>query len=131
MESTVSHTFGGQQTKVLGHFLSHIIRLFGGASKTRDLDGLLGLERADAQFHNLSIANRVPGMAVSFLDQGETVLQKGYGCSDLGKKTGVDPERTLFRVASISKCITGLAVGRMVEEGLIDLDAPFHGYVPD
>src|SRR5690606_3890438 len=131
MESTVSHTFGGQQSKVLGHFFSHIVRLFGASSKLRELDGLSDLERADALFHNLSVANRIPGMAVSFLHYGETVLQKGYGCSDLGKKSGVDPERTLFRIASISKCITGLALGRMVEEGLIDLDVPFHRYVPD
>ncbi len=131
MESTVSHTFGGQQSKVLGHFFSHIVRLFGASSKLRELDGLSDLERADALFHNLSVANRIPGMAVSFLHYGETVLQKGYGRSDLGKKTPVDPERTLFRIASISKCITGLALGRMVEEGLIDLDAPFHNYVPE
>lgn len=69
-------------------------------------------------------------MAVTLLDQGAPVLQKGYGFADLKKKTRVDPQGTLFRVASISKCITALALGRILEEGLVELDAPFHHYVP-
>lgn len=69
-------------------------------------------------------------MAATILKNGETVLQKGYGFADLERKVSVNPEKTIFRIASISKCITGIALGKMVEEGLIDLDTSFYEYVP-
>lgn len=69
-------------------------------------------------------------MAVTILRDGVTLLQKGYGFANLENKTAVDPKKTVFRIASISKCIAGVALGKMVEEGLIDLDASFYDYVP-
>ena len=69
-------------------------------------------------------------MAVTILRDGETILQKGYGYADLERKISVNPKETIFRIASISKCITGIALGKMVEEGLIDFDASFFEYVP-
>lgn len=91
---------------------------------------MLGLERVDALFHNLVAEKQVPGLAVTFLDKGETVLQKGYGSSNLEENTLVDPKQTVFRIASISKCITGLALGKMVEDGILDFDDSFYVYVP-
>lgn len=69
-------------------------------------------------------------MSVTILQNGRTLLQKGYGYSNLEKRTKVAPENSIFRVASISKCITGLALGKMVEDGLLDVDASFYDYVP-
>lgn len=69
-------------------------------------------------------------MAVTVLEKGAVVLQKGYGFSNLEDRTRIDPQQTIFRIASISKCITGLALGKMVEEGLVDLDTSFYLYVP-
>lgn len=43
----------------------------------------------------------------------------------------MDPDCSLLRIASISKCITGLALGRMVDQGLLALDADFREYVPE
>ncbi len=89
-----------------------------------------GLEKANALFHNLVAEKKVPGLAVTILDNGEKVLQKGYGFADLENRDKVDPKRTVFRIASISKCITGLALGKMVEDGIVDLDESFYTYVP-
>ena len=88
------------------------------------------MEKADVLFHNLVAERKVPGIGVTILDRGEIVLQKGYGFANLEGRTRIDPRQTIFRIASISKCITGLALGRMVEEGLVDLDASFYEYVP-
>ncbi|GLU42578.1 serine hydrolase [Muricauda sp. NBRC 101325] len=92
--------------------------------------GLQGLERADIIFHNLVAEKKVPGLAVTILEKGEIVLQKGYGFSDLEEKIKVDPRQTVFRIASISKCITGLALGKMIEDHIVDLDESFYSYVP-
>ena len=58
------------------------------------LDSLVG--RCMEKFH-------VPGVVVVVVHAGETVIAKGYGYADLEKKTAVDPDKTLFRVASVSK----------------------------
>lgn len=113
----------------LGNFIPYIKRLLS-FPKIKPLDGLHGLEKGDACFHNLIAEKKVPGLAVTILDKGQVVFQKGYGHADLEGKIPVDPQRTVFRIASISKCITALALGKMMEEGLVDLDTSFYAYVP-
>ncbi len=73
---------------------------------------------------------QIPGMAISVLKNGKTFYQKGFGYARIENQQGVDPESTLFRAASASKPIAATALARMTEEGIIDLDAPFHEYVP-
>lgn len=114
----------------MGNLFAHIKSYFSPFPKVKSLDGLQGLEKVDALFHNLAAEKKVPGLAVTFLDKGETVLQKGYGFSNLDKKIFVDPKQTVFRIASISKCITGLALGKMVEDRIINLDESIYTYVP-
>ncbi|MEX0363143.1 MAG: serine hydrolase domain-containing protein, partial [Allomuricauda sp.] len=96
----------------------------------RSIEDLQGLKMVDAMFTDLATEIRVPGMAVSVIKQGRPLLQKGYGHANLEEKTAVDPQTTLFRIASVSKCITGLALARMVEEGLLNLDDSFYKHVP-
>ncbi|WP_375323659.1 serine hydrolase domain-containing protein [Flagellimonas sp. GZD32] len=98
--------------------------------KVKTLGALVGMKKTDAIFHNLVAEKKVPGLSVTILSKGETVLQKGYGFSDLEKNIRVKPKSTVFRIASISKCITGLALGKMVEDGIVDLDESFYTYVP-
>ncbi|MFT0716314.1 serine hydrolase domain-containing protein [Flagellimonas lutimaris] len=95
------------------------------------MEGLYGLEKANALFHNLVAEKKVPGLAVVILDKGEIQLQKGYGFANLENRKKIDPKQTVFRIASISKCITGLALGKMMEDGIVDLDESFYTYVPD
>ncbi len=111
-------------------FFHFIKNLFNSNSPSKNLNGLQGFELADAIFHNLIAEQKVPGISTTILKQGEIILQKGYGYADLENKIVVDPQKTIFRIASISKCITGLAFGKMVEEGLLHWDDSFYKYVP-
>ncbi len=72
----------------------------------------------------------VPGLAVSVFKNGKIFYQKGFGYADIENKKSVDPDNTLFRAASASKPIAATALAKMISEGIIDLDAPFHHYVP-
>ena len=83
------------------------------------MNGGKGLEQVDIILHNLITDKKVPGLAITIMDNGGKVLQKGYGFADLENRDKVDPKRTVFRIASISKCITGLALGKMVMMRLI------------
>jgi CubicO group peptidase (beta-lactamase class C family) len=110
--------------------LSLIKSWFAPFPKVRSLDGLHGLDKADVLFHNLVAERKVPGLAVSVFDKREVHLQKGYGFANLESREKIDPKSTVFRIASISKCITGLAFGKMVEEGILGWDDSLYDYEP-
>ncbi len=108
----------------------YIKGLFRNKEKPVSLEGLEGVQKADALLHNLIAEHKIPGMAVTILRKGKTVLEKGYGYADIEKRIGVNPQQTVFRIASISKCITALALGKMVEEGMLNWDSSLYDYVP-
>jgi len=71
----------------------------------------------------------VAGSEVVVVKDGKVLLQKGYGFSDLAKRTPVDIERTLFRPGSVSKLFTWTAVMQLVEQGKLDLDQDVNTYI--
>ena len=81
-----------------------------------------GVERIDAAMNDVMTRHAPPGIAVAVVRGGKLVFAKGYGTADLA---GTEPLRAdhLFRVASVSKPVTGIAALRAIEEGLLDPDA--------
>jgi CubicO group peptidase (beta-lactamase class C family) len=71
----------------------------------------------------------IAGAVVVVVKDGAVVVEKGYGYSDVEKRTPVDPERTLFRPGSVSKLFTWTAVMQLVEQGKLDLDADINQYL--
>jgi CubicO group peptidase (beta-lactamase class C family) len=72
--------------------------------------------------------DRVPGGAVAIIQSGELVFLEGFGVDAQGRP--VSPE-TGFRLGSMSKAFTALAVMRMVEAGAISLDQRVVEVLPD
>ena len=91
---------------------------------------LKGLVKADVLLQKLIEEHKIPGLAVTVLKKGNIKFQKGYGYANIEEKELIDPEKTKFRVASVSKPIAATALAHMVAEGMIDLDASFYTYVP-
>jgi CubicO group peptidase (beta-lactamase class C family) len=83
-------------------------------------DGIipLQLERSD-----------VAGASVLVMKDGQLLLQKGYGYSNFKDKKPVDPTTTIFRLASISKLFTWVAVMQLREQGKLDLDTDINQYL--
>ncbi len=75
----------------------------------------------------------VVGATVVIVDDGEVVTQRGFGWAEVNSDgigvRPVDPDGTLFRIGSISKLLVATAVMQLVEEGLLDLDAPVTEYL--
>ncbi|MDY6944780.1 MAG: serine hydrolase domain-containing protein [Pseudomonadota bacterium] len=71
----------------------------------------------------------IAGAVVVVVKDGEVLLQKGYGYSDVAAREPVDPELTLFRPGSISKLFTWTAVMQQVEQGKLDLDKDVNDYL--
>ena len=72
--------------------------------------------------------DHIAGLAVSVVQDGQVILKRGYGFAGPGRP--VDPDRTLFRIGSISKTFTWIAVMKEVEAGRMRLDAPINDYLP-
>jgi CubicO group peptidase (beta-lactamase class C family) len=71
----------------------------------------------------------IAGAVVVVVKDGQVLTQRGYGFSDVEKRTPVSPETTLFRPGSVSKLFTWTAVMQLVEQGKIDLDKDVNAYL--
>ena len=71
----------------------------------------------------------IAGAVVAVVKDGKILTERGYGYSDVAKRTPVDPKLTLFRPGSVSKLFTWTAVMQLVEQGKIDLDADVNQYL--
>ncbi|HXH50580.1 MAG TPA: serine hydrolase domain-containing protein [Terriglobia bacterium] len=71
----------------------------------------------------------IPGAAFVLVKDGKVIFSKGYGYADLGSRTPVVPEQTVFRVGSVSKVFTATAVMQLVEGGKLDLHANVNHYL--
>jgi CubicO group peptidase (beta-lactamase class C family) len=84
------------------------------------MDGLLKKEMDE---------NHIAGAAVSVVKDGKLFFAKGYGYADLENQTPVDPDKTLFKVGSVTKLFTWTAVMQLAEQGKLDLDADVNTYL--
>ena len=71
----------------------------------------------------------VPGAVFVFVENGRVVLKRGYGFANLETKARVDPDTTLFQVASVSKLFTATAVMQLYEQGKLQLDEDVNTYL--
>ena len=71
------------------------------------------------------VLNRWPtaGLAVAVIREGSPAWFHGHGQVDIASGVPVDVD-TVFRIASITKTMTAIAVMQLCEQGLVDLDAP-------
>ncbi len=76
------------------------------------------------------IDENVPGLAVALVIDDRMVWAEGFGVQDLESRAPVTT-KSVFGIGSITKPITALAVLRLRDEGLLELDAPAATYVPE
>lgn len=74
-------------------------------------------------------ANHIPGLAYGLVVDGELVLAGGYGYADIDKKIPVQSS-TVFRIASMSKSLTAMAILQLRDAGRLSLDEPASRYIP-
>ncbi|MEX0643026.1 MAG: serine hydrolase, partial [Pirellulales bacterium] len=92
-----------------------------------------GLEGIDRLMQRYLAKHLVPGASLAITDHGRLIYARGFGYADVGANKPVQPE-SLFRIASITKPLTAVAIMQLVEAGKLDLDAPVYeildGYEP-
>jgi CubicO group peptidase (beta-lactamase class C family) len=99
--------------------------------KTKHFDhGPLGTDELELQGRIDGILNRHPavGLAVGVVRNGRLEFFSGHGLADLASNTPIT-QNTVFRIGSITKTFTAIAVLQLWEQGLVDLDAPANAYL--
>jgi CubicO group peptidase (beta-lactamase class C family) len=103
-----------------------------GQSRAEPITGVraVAADELELQARVGEILNRRPavGLAVGVVRDGRLDFFHGYGVADIASKTPI-AEDTVFRIASITKTFTAIAVMQLWERRLIDLDAPANDYL--
>ncbi|HKS07645.1 MAG TPA: serine hydrolase domain-containing protein [Gemmatimonadaceae bacterium] len=83
----------------------------------------------DSAVNAMMKRDRIPGAAVCFVRNGELFTCRGYGVSDIARKTPVSPDSTIWRIGSISKVFTAFGVVQLADQGRVDLNADVNRYL--
>lgn len=89
-------------------------------SRVQELERIITAEMA---------RQNIPGLSVAVAAGGKMVWAAGFGLADLENHVPAKAT-TVYRLASVSKPFTAVAVMQLVEQGRMDLDAPVEKYVP-
>ena len=75
-------------------------------------------------------AQGVPGVVVGVVIDGELAYAKGFGVVNPATKVVPDAD-TVYRIGSITKSFTGLALLSLRDDGVLDLDDPLARWIPE
>jgi CubicO group peptidase (beta-lactamase class C family) len=92
--------------------------------------GSLGIDEIELNARVREILNRWPavGLAVGVVRDGRLECFSGHGLADIASNRPVTQD-TVFRIGSVTKTFTAIAVMQLWEQGLVDLDAPANDYL--
>jgi CubicO group peptidase (beta-lactamase class C family) len=83
----------------------------------------------DKIYKDYADSNHLPGVAYGLVVDGKLVYKGNIGYTDIEKKIPVTSS-SLFRIASMSKSFTAMAILKLRDEGKLNLDDPAYFYIP-
>jgi CubicO group peptidase (beta-lactamase class C family) len=87
-------------------------------------------DRLEAKAASFLKGNRLPGAAVGVVHGDDLVWSAGVGFADMASRRA--PEASaLYRIASITKTLTGAAIMQLRDEGRLHLDDPIVAHIPE
>jgi CubicO group peptidase (beta-lactamase class C family) len=84
----------------------------------------------DSIFHTYAMQHHYPGFAYGLVVDGQLVHAGAFGYTDVEKKTPATVH-SLFRIASMTKSFTAMAILKLRDEGKLQLDDPASKYIPE
>ena len=82
-----------------------------------------------ALFEDWSVGDS-PGAAVMVIEDGEILFEGGFGLADIESETPITSQ-SAFRLASVSKQFTAMAIMILTERGQLDIDDKLTQYIPE
>lgn len=77
---------------------------------------------------------RIPGMAIAVVNRTHILYKQGFGYTtpkDVSTEQPIDPDESIFTLASISKTLIAVSAMQLVENNLLDLDENINRYLPN
>jgi CubicO group peptidase (beta-lactamase class C family) len=71
----------------------------------------------------------IPGAVFLLVQDGKVLYQRGYGFANVARRQRVDPEKTIWRIGSISKVFTATAVVQLADRGRFQLADDVNRYL--
>src|SRR5690606_33380115 len=84
----------------------------------------------DSIYKKHATDNHLPGISFGIVANGQLVYKNSYGYTDIINKIPVTSS-SLFRIASMSKSFTCMAILKLRDEGKLQLDDPAYLYIPE
>ncbi len=84
----------------------------------------------DSLYKKHAADNHFPGISFGLVVDGQLVYKNSYGYTDVEKKIPATSS-SLFRIASMSKSFTCMAILKLRDEGKLNLDDPAYLYIPE
>ena len=88
------------------------------------------LDRIDSYLNKVIKQNQIPGAVALIRRNDKIIYNKAFGYSDVENEIKYSTD-DIFRIASMTKAITSLAVLMLWEEGKFNLDDPIENYIPE
>ena len=88
---------------------------------TNEMSDLPALQPIDSMVNRVMRSLRLAGASVAVVKDERLVYAKGFGFANKERKEAVRPDH-LFRIGSVSKLITAMAVLKLVDDGKLGLD---------
>jgi D-alanyl-D-alanine carboxypeptidase len=107
-----------------------LLLVLGCGQKAKEMDNVKPIERAREELDSLIAANDLPGIQYLVLDRSGVRFEYNGGVADVAAGTRVT-ENTTFMASSSTKTITALAVLKLVETGVVDLDDSLDRHLPE
>ncbi|MEO5998108.1 MAG: serine hydrolase [Chitinophagaceae bacterium] len=74
--------------------------------------------------------NKIPGIAFGIVGDGKLLYSGGFGYSDVEKKINVS-NSSVYRIASMTKSFTAMAIIQLRDAGKLQLDDPVSKFIPE
>ncbi|MFO1457107.1 MAG: serine hydrolase domain-containing protein [Steroidobacteraceae bacterium] len=88
-----------------------------------------GLAALDARMRAIVDGGRRAGLVWAIARDGDAPRILSYGLRDKSAARAMTPD-TIFRIYSMTRAVSGVALLRLAEDGKIELDAPVARYIP-
>jgi CubicO group peptidase (beta-lactamase class C family) len=89
----------------------------------------MAFSRLETFVHEKVETGNLPGVSAAFIRNGETVWAKGFGWRSIEDNLSATPD-TLYRIASVTKSFTSLAIMQLAEQGKLSVNDPVSKHLP-
>ncbi|MBK7426273.1 MAG: beta-lactamase family protein [Saprospiraceae bacterium] len=110
-------------------YLLNTVVLHSNAQTIRNEAFAPDIEKSQQFIKELQLKLDIPGISVAVGNSKELIWAEGFGMADLENRVPVSIH-SRFRIGSVSKCLTSLAIGKLYQENKMNLDTPVQVYVP-